>query len=117
MQSYKNVEEYIAQAPEEVREKLRKLRQVILQILPDDVVEKISYGMPGYFYQGPVVYFAAAKAHVGLYVPPPIIEDHANKLKKYKTSKSAVQFPNKEDLPMELVKELVLARLTFNRSR
>lgn len=107
------VDEYIAAAPEETREKLKEMREIIRSVAPM-AEEKISYSMPYYGYKGRLVYFGFAKKHVGLYLPPPVVENHAEELKMYETSKSAVQFPLAEKLPVALIKKLVVARIKIN---
>ncbi len=69
MKTAKNVDEYIANAPEELQSKLKQLRKVIKDSAPE-ALEKISYGMPYYGYKGRLAYFAYAKEHIGLYIPP-----------------------------------------------
>jgi len=51
-----NVDEYIAQAPKEAQETLQELRATIRTTAPG-AVERISYGMPYYYYKGRLVYF------------------------------------------------------------
>lgn len=109
MKSLSSVEVYIAQAPKETQEKLKEVRAAIKDAAPN-AKEGVSYGMPFYSYKGRLVYFGLFKRHVGLYIPPPIIEQHKDELKKYTTSKSAVQFPLINDLPISLIKKLVKAR-------
>ncbi len=113
MYQVKDVDEYIANAPKEVQEKLKQLRKAIKSVA-SDANEKISYGMPYYDYKGRLVYFAFAKKHIGLYIPPPIIEQHKNELKDYVTAKSTVQFPLDKNLPIALIKKLVKARVEWN---
>jgi uncharacterized protein YdhG (YjbR/CyaY superfamily) len=117
MTDVKTVEEYIRNVPDEVRGKLELLRKVIIEAVPKQTIEKISYGMPFYEYQGRLVYFGLARNHIGLYIPPPIIEEHKQELKEYKTAKSAIQFPLKDDLPIDLIKKLIKARIVFNLSK
>ena len=107
------VEAYIAAAPRDVRGKLRELRAVIRRTAPA-ASERISYGMPFYDYKGRLVYFAAAKAHIGLYIPPPIIQRHRRELAVFETTKSAVHLPIGEKLPLGLIRKLVKARMRFN---
>lgn len=107
------VDEYIASAPKEVRDKLRELRGVIIAAAPN-AQEKISYGMPYYGYKGRLVYFAHAKKHIGLYIPTPIIEEHKSELKGYETAKATVRFPHTEELPAALIKKLIKARVKKN---
>lgn len=107
------VDEYIALAPQDLQAKLKQIRQTIKEVAPD-AEEKLSYGMPYYGYKGRLAYFAYAKNHIGLYVPPPVIENHAEELKKYVTAKATVQFPNDQALPVVLIKKLVKARIKIN---
>lgn len=106
------VKAYIARAPLEARPKLNEMRKTIRAVAPK-AVESISYGMPGYD-KGRVAWFASMKGYVGLYLRPPIIEEHAKELAKYKTTKSAIHFPLDEKLPVALIKKLIRARIKRN---
>ncbi len=106
----KDVDEYISRAPKEVQGKLNELRAAIKETAPT-AVECISYGMPYYHYKGRLVYFANAKAHIGLYIPTPIIEEYKNELAEYETAKGTVRFPLDRKLPIPLIKKLVKARM------
>jgi len=79
--------------------------------------ERISYGIPYYEHNGRLAYFAVAKEHIGLYIPPPVIGDHENELKGYKTAKGTVRFPLNQDLPVKLIQKLIKARLKVNLER
>ena len=109
----KDVDEYIAKAPIEVRGKLKKLRAIIRSAAPK-AEERISYGMPYFGYKGRVVYFAFAKKHIGLYVPTPVVEEHKKELRAYETAKATIRFPLKAKLPRALIKKLVKARVKRN---
>ncbi len=113
MKTAENVDDYIAQAPKEVRGKLKELRATIKSVAPN-ATEKISYGMPYYGYKGRLAYFAYAKRHIGLYAMPPIINDHKNELKKYQTATATIRFPLDEALPISLIKKLVKAGIKRN---
>ena len=110
-----SVDDYIASAPKEVQERLKSLRDAIKATAPL-AEEKLSYGMPYYGYKGRLVYFALAKKHIGLYIPPPTIEDHKEALKDYVTAKSTVQFPLQKELPIALIKKLVKSRMLWNEA-
>ena len=112
----KNVDAYIASAPKEVKDKLKEIRTAIKKTAPT-AVERISYGMPYYDYNGRLAYFAFAKAHIGLYIPTPVVEEHKSELKDYQTSKATVRFPLDKKLPVALIKKLVKARIKKNESR
>ncbi len=112
----KNVDTYIAAAPKEVRGKLNELRAAIKEAAPD-AEERISYGMPYYAYKGRLAYFRHWKAHIGLYIPTPVVEEHNRELKAYETSNATVRFPLDKKLPVALIKKLVKARLKKNEAR
>jgi uncharacterized protein YdhG (YjbR/CyaY superfamily) len=109
----KDVDEYIARAPKEVQRKLAEIRVAIRESAPT-AVESISYGMPYYDYKGRLAWFGLAKAHIGLYLRPPVIEEHKRELANYKTTKSAVHFPLDKKVPMPLIKKLIKARMRKN---
>ena len=116
MKKAKSVDEYIKTAPKEVQGKLRELRKVIRGVVPE-ALEKISYGMPYYGYKGALAYFALAKSHIGLYIPPPVIAEHKKELAGYVTAKATVQFPLDKKLPITLIKKLVRARKKKNEEK
>jgi uncharacterized protein YdhG (YjbR/CyaY superfamily) len=109
----KDVNEYIARAPKEARDKLEEVRTAIREAAPT-AVESISYGIPFYDYRGRLAWFGLAKAHIGLYVRPPVVEEHKNELADYETTKSAVRFPLDKKIPVPLIKKLVKARMKKN---
>lgn len=112
----KTVDAYITSSPKETQGKLKEVRKAIKAVVPS-AEEKISYGMPYYGYKGRLVYFALARNHIGLYVPPPIIEEHAKELKNYTTAKATIQFPLEKKLPLSLIKKLVKARKEYNENQ
>jgi len=116
MKKAKDVDEYIAKAPKEVRGKLKELRAIIKAAAPK-AEERISYGMPYYSYKGRVAYFRHWKAHLGLYVPTPVIEEHKSELKNYETAKATVRFPLNKRLPVALIKKLIKARVKKNEAK
>ena len=58
MSDSKNIDEYISRFPEDVQERLNKLRQVIRGVAPN-AKETISYRMPTFKLNGNLVHFAA----------------------------------------------------------
>ena len=109
----KNVDEYISAAPKEVQDRLREVRAAIREAAPT-AHESINYGMPYYKYKGRLAWFGFQKAHIGLYVRPPVIEEHKNELAGYETTKSAVHLPLDRKIPVPLIKKLVKARMKKN---
>jgi hypothetical protein len=63
MPKAKDVDEYIASAPDCTRPILKKLRRIFQQASPE-LHEAIKWGIPCFEYKGPVGGFAAYKAHV-----------------------------------------------------
>jgi uncharacterized protein YdhG (YjbR/CyaY superfamily) len=108
-----SINEYIATFPHEVQAILEKLRQTIRKSAPD-ATEKISYQMPTFYLNGNLVHFAAYKNHIGFYPAPSGIVTFQDELKKYKTSKGAIQFPIGEAIPHALVKMIVAFRVKEN---
>lgn len=110
---FRNIDDYIEHAPIEVQKKLRELKAVIKAEVPD-AQERIAYGMPTFSQYGNLVHFAAFKNHIGFFPAPSGIENFKDELAKYKTSKGTVQFPLEEEIPMDLVREIVHFRLKEN---
>ena len=108
-----SIDEYIAAFPAEVQEKLRAMRATIHAAAPE-ATEKISYGMPTFFLEGNLVYFAAFKQHIGFYPAPQGIEEFARELSVYKGAKGSVQFPLDQPLPLDLVSRIVKFRASEN---
>lgn len=115
MEKPKDVDAYIASTPKEVQSKLRELRAAIKEAAPT-ARERIGYGMPYYDYKGRLAWFGLAKAHIGLYIRPPVIEEHKSELEGYETTKSTVRFPLDKKLPIALIKKLVKARMKKNEA-
>jgi len=110
------VEEYIASCPVEVQEKLAKMRTAVRAAAPGatertDYFEMPGYSYPGYDYDGMFVWFSYKKPFVRLHVRPPVIENHAEELAGYRTTKAIVSFPADKPAPVALVKKLVKASL------
>ena len=101
----KNVDEYILASPKEIHGKLKEIRNLIRKAAPK-AEEKISYGMPYYGYKGRLAYFRLYKKHIGLYLPPPVIEEHKSELKDYETAKATIRFPLDKKLPSMLIKKI-----------
>jgi uncharacterized protein YdhG (YjbR/CyaY superfamily) len=126
------IEEYLEQAPAERRETLEKLRQVILDNLPKDFKEEMSYGMIGYvvphevFPEGyhcnpklplPFMSFASQKNsisfyHMGIYADKELLDWFLNEYAQFSTKKldmgkSCMRFKKAEDIPFEVIGKLV----------
>jgi uncharacterized protein YdhG (YjbR/CyaY superfamily) len=114
-QPSKEVDAYISAAPKEAQAKLRRFRAIITEVAPT-AVERVSYQMPFYDYKGRLAWFGLHKTYIGLYLRPPVIEEHKKELAGYGQTKSAVHFPLNEKIPAALVKKLVKARMNKNEA-
>ena len=109
----KDVDEYIACAPEAAREKLSQIRTVFRKVAPQ-AEEVISYHMPYYKYHGMLGGFAAYKNHVTLFGAFPA--ELKGELSAHKTGRGSVQFPLDEPLPVGLVTKIVRAHTKMNEA-
>jgi uncharacterized protein YdhG (YjbR/CyaY superfamily) len=113
-----NHDDYIAEAPGELRALLVRLRVQLADTLPD-AEEVIAYKMPGFrIGQTVVAGYAAFSRQCGLYVLPSAIESHAGEIAAagLKSTKTGVTFSPSRPIPDGLVRKLALAsRRSQNR--
>lgn len=113
----KNIDEYLASVPEIDRIALQELRTIIRAVAPE-AGEGISYRIPAFTWNGPLVFFAAFKNHLGLYVvSSSILKQFSKELKPYKVSGTTIRFSAKNPLPPSLVVSIVNARMQENEQR
>jgi uncharacterized protein YdhG (YjbR/CyaY superfamily) len=89
------------------------LRKVIKEAAPE-ADEKISYRMPSYALNGPLVYFAAFKDHISLFPTGSPMEGFKEDLSKYRTAKGTLQFPLDKPMPYDLIGRIVKFRVAEN---
>jgi uncharacterized protein YdhG (YjbR/CyaY superfamily) len=106
-----SVDDYLGRVPEPARTTLIKVRAVIRSVVPKEATEVISYGVPTFKYNGPVIWYAAFSNHCSLFPTAAVIEEFKDELKAYTTSKGTIQFPVDKPLPATLLKKMVKARL------
>ncbi|HVZ25405.1 MAG TPA: DUF1801 domain-containing protein, partial [Sediminibacterium sp.] len=92
------VDAYIRSFPKPVADKLKQMRAIIRQVIPD-AEELISYRMPGYRMGRMLVWFAGYQHHIGFYPGADGIAAFQPYFGSYHFSKGAVQFPLDADLP------------------
>jgi hypothetical protein len=122
---------YIAELPAERREPMSRLRQTILDNLPEGFVETICYGMIGYVVPHsrypagyhcdpkqplPFMNIASQKNyiavyHMGVYADPDLMEWFTGEYPKHCKSKpdmgkSCLRFKKPEQIPYELIGQL-----------
>ncbi|HZD22377.1 MAG TPA: DUF1801 domain-containing protein [Acidimicrobiia bacterium] len=106
------VDKYLDEAPEPQRSTLKRLREILREILPD-AEETISYGMPAFKVQGKAIAgYASFKNHCS-YFPHSgdVLPEHTDELELYEWSKGTLKFGVDEPLPKTLVEGLVATRL------
>jgi uncharacterized protein YdhG (YjbR/CyaY superfamily) len=112
----KDIDEYIAGFPKDIREKLEKIRMTIHKAAPK-AEEKISYQIPTFALNGNLVHFAAFKKHIGFFPTSSGIREFQKVLSIYKGSKGSVQFPLDKPIPLGLISRIVKFRLKENWER
>jgi uncharacterized protein YdhG (YjbR/CyaY superfamily) len=109
------VDEYIQSFPPEIRAVLESVRNSVLASVPGGE-ERLSYRMPAVFLNGVVVYYAAFKKHLGVFPP---VQDQAVRanVAQYAGPKGNLQFPFSEPIPLDLIAQVVQARLASNLAK
>lgn len=110
-----SIDEYIAGFPQDVQERLQKIRQTVNQAAPE-AKETIKYQMPTFMLNGNLVYFAAFKNHIGFYPRPSDIDDEAfnQELSVYASGKGSLNFPFDQPIPFDLIERVVKVRMQQN---
>ncbi|MGA7193670.1 MAG: DUF1801 domain-containing protein [Anaerolineales bacterium] len=112
----KTIDEYIANCPKDVQEKLEQMRATIKTSAPE-ATEIISYQIPTFYLKGNLVHFGVFKNHIGFYPTPSGIEAFKKESAKYIGTKSALHFPFDEPLPLKLISKIVKFRIAENLKR
>jgi uncharacterized protein YdhG (YjbR/CyaY superfamily) len=111
----KSVDEYQDTFQGEKKERLSAIREIIRQVAPD-AEEVISYQIPAYKHFGFLVYYSGATNHISLSYPfsEALLAEFKTELSKYKVSKSAIQFPDKDPMPVDMIRRIVQYRVKEN---
>ncbi len=108
--TYKTIDDYISKAPEDVRDRLEKIRRVIKAAAPQ-AQEDLSYNIPAFKQNGVLVYFAVFKDHIGFFPTSSGVTNFKKELAGYDTSKGTVRFPLDKPIPYELIEKIVKFRV------
>ena len=109
----KTIDDYIAQFPRDIQEKLQKLRKTIGESAPQ-ATEAISYQIPTFKLNGNLVHFAAFKDHISFFPTSSGVAAFEKELSRYKISKGTIQFPLDTPIPLDLVRRIVKFRVQEN---
>lgn len=92
-------------------DRLHAIRNLIFELLPD-ASESIKYGIPTIVYHGNLVHYAGFKNHIGFYPTPSGMTEFSDEMKNYKQGKGSIQFPINKPLPIDLIRRIVLFRIS-----
>lgn len=110
---FKTIDEYHAVFPSDAVQRMQNIRELVHKVAPE-VQEVISYQIPAFKLSAKIylIYYAAFPKHVSLSSPwsEAMLTEFADELKSYKVSKSAIQFPNEQPLPLDLIERILLFR-------
>ena len=107
---FKTIDDYHQQFDGVALKRLNEIRKAI-KTTAFGAEEVISYNMPAFRKKNVLVYYAAAKEHIGFYPTSNPIKVFQDELTDYKTSKGAIQFPLDKSIPATLIKKIVRFRL------
>lgn len=112
--SSQEVDDYLSQFSGPGLATALELRKQLLELIPGGE-EGMSYAMPVIKYQGKAIAgYAIAKNHVGYYPHSSLVISKVPGLQaRYKTTKGALQIPNGELLPRDIVEALVRERIVM----
>jgi len=117
LQNYdaKDVDEYIASADEEARPILIELRKLTRSTVPA-AEEKISWGVPFYWYHGALAGFTAYKKHVSFGLAFALQEIDRKRLedKGCTTGKKTMQIRFDQKVPVSVIKRMLVAQAKMN---
>lgn len=118
MARFTTVDGFIAAFPKDVQAGLKKIRQTIRKAAPE-AEEVISYQIPAYRLNGMLIFFSAYKQHYSLAFPPvsAAFRLYKKELSKYAVSKSTIQFPFTEPLPLDLIRAITALRVEENQGK
>lgn len=115
----KNVDEFIAAAPEESRPHLEEIRTAVKSAIPG-ADEKIGYGKPYYKANRWLVGFDVYKHHVGFEIWEGQLPSEIRKEieeKGYKTGNKTFQIPFDQKVPTALIKRLAKAQAKLDNAK
>ncbi len=116
--NYKTIDEYQNAFSQEVRERLQQIRMTVREVVPE-AEETISFQIPAFKYKGYLIYYSAYIMHISLASPwsDLFLKEFEPELKNLRVSKSAIQFPNKEELPLDLIRRIIEFRKKENETQ
>jgi uncharacterized protein YdhG (YjbR/CyaY superfamily) len=113
----KTIDAYLAALRADKRAALQKLRRIIRAAAPK-AEECLSYGLPAFRQNGPLVAFGASASHCSFCpMNGTSVAAHKAELKGYETSKGMIRFQPEKPLPAAFVRKIVKERIAENEAR
>lgn len=111
MAKYQDVDEYMAQLPDDRRAVMEELRGTIRSAAPE-ATEAISYNMPSFRLDGRfLVSYEAYKRHYSLFPwTDGMLAALGEEMKPYAVGKGTIRFPADKPIPFELVRRIIEIR-------
>jgi uncharacterized protein YdhG (YjbR/CyaY superfamily) len=109
---YKTFDEYHQAFPKEAQEKMQAIRKIVHHIAPE-AEEVISYQIPAFkIGKKFLIYYSAFSNHISLAHPwsEAFLNEFAAELQGLKVSKSVIQFPNDNALPLDFITRIIAFR-------
>jgi uncharacterized protein YdhG (YjbR/CyaY superfamily) len=105
---YQDVDEYMAQLPDDRRTVMEQLRSTI-RSAATDATEAISYNMPAFRLGGKfLVSYEAFARHYSLFPwSDSMVEELGEEMKPYAVGKGTIRFPADKPIPFDLVTRIV----------
>jgi uncharacterized protein YdhG (YjbR/CyaY superfamily) len=114
----KTVDEYISGVPQQARSMMREIRALIRSVAPAEATERISYGIPSFYYKGSLVAYGAFSKHCSFFpMGSVVLEPFKEELKSFHTSKGTLRLPLDRPLPAALLKKIIKACIARNQAR
>lgn len=111
----KNVDAYIAGSDKESRPTLGEIRKIIISSVPD-ATEKISWGVPFYWYHGALAGIAVFKKHASFGFAAVLSAEDRELLEKkgYKTGSKTIQIKFDQKVPVGILRQILKTRAKMN---
>lgn len=109
------ITEYILEQPEIAQAHLIKTYELIEMLIGQKCSKCFSYQMPTYKAKRNVVHFAAFKNHIGIYPGATTIMAFSDQFAGFKFSKGTLQIKYNQELPVELIKQMVIHTYELNK--
>jgi uncharacterized protein YdhG (YjbR/CyaY superfamily) len=113
---FNSIDDYIATFPPDIQKRLADIHAAVKSVAPK-AEEKISYHMPSFVLNGPIIHFSAYKKHIGVYgTSYQILKQLKDEVAPYVQPKGTLQFPYDQPLPLKLIKKITKLRIAENRT-